>query len=202
MTRPRALAVASTGASLALALAIAVPALALPGIPDPPVPEGVRLEDGKRSINKAGPEVKFVASGNYSGLLYGARASRFLIHGFYAGILAYGDVPLLGRELAPGFGYAGLLTGYELKVAPMLGVDANFHAGLLRNGSATVVDGWQNSLAFEPSLSVWTPVPLVKGARVALSAGYLMAPFADGVSGVTVGFHVDFKTFEVKFDLD
>lgn len=190
------------GASLALVLGLAAPALAAPGLPTPELPPGIKLEEGKRSVNKAGPEVKFVYTDQYSGLLYGGRASRFLTNTIYVGLMAYGDIPLLGRELAPGFGYTGLLTGYEMRLTPYLGLDANLHAGILRNNTSTVFDGWQNMFTIEPSVSVWTPIPWFKGTRVALAAGYLVAPMAQGVSGLTMGLHVDFKSLEVKYDME
>lgn len=176
--------------------------LAAPALAAPDLPAGVKPEEGRLSINKAGPEIKFLYSENYSGLLYGGRASIYVLGGLYGGLTAYGDIPLIGREFAPGFGYTGLLAGYEHRLAPFLGLDANLHAGILRNSTSTVFDGWQNMFTVEPSVSVWTPIPLKKGLRVALAVGYLIAPFAEGVSGVTVGLHVDLKSVEVKYDYD
>lgn len=191
------MAISWAGAGLGLVLGLGAPAAAAPELP-----EGVKIESGRASTNKAGPEIKFVNTDSYSGLLYGGRASRYVTPAFYVGLMAYGDIPMLGRELAPGFGYTGILTGYEHRVTSFLGLDANLHAGILRNHTAIVADGWQNMLTLEPSLSVWTPIPWFKGMRLAFSGGYLFAPLAEGVSGLTLGLHVDFKSFELKYDLE
>ncbi|MEB3198546.1 MAG: hypothetical protein VKP62_15215 [Candidatus Sericytochromatia bacterium] len=175
---------------------------------------------------KFGPEIKLIDNARYTGALYGFRSVRHLTfwRPVYVGGMAYGSLPLpngAGVQLAPLFGYAGLLVGYEWRVPglaargdepawlgfsqrnpPWLGLDANLHLGLTQDLASVGPNPLGQNLSLEPSLSLSLPLPFLRGLRLAASGGYLYLPFAADYSGWTISLRVEGKTIETRMLID
>ena len=187
--------------ALAVFLATGAPAMAEPGRTIV-LPEPHRAEDARRQVVKSGPEVKYVLTETYSGVLYGIRGGRFFTDSLYGGLVGYGAMPLIGREFAPAFGYLGLLAGHEGRLPLGLGYDLNLMAAWVQNLTERDVAMLSGQPSVEPSASLSLPVPLLPGARVAFALGYLWMPLSSGLSGPTFGLHLDFKALEYRFAID
>jgi hypothetical protein len=118
---------------------------------------------------------------------------RFLTPELYVGLMAFGTLPLIGKEVAPAFGYGGLLAGWEGRLPYALRYDLNLHVGL----TSDILDGTpnpaRNQLSVEPSVAIGVAVPFLKATRLSLCAGYLMLPFAFSNSGPTIGLRWETK---------
>lgn len=171
-------------------LAVAI-ALAAPAAP-------ARAEEG--TVSKGGPEVKYITNDRYEGLLYGARGVRFLTPNLYVGLMAFGTLPLIGKEVAPAFGYGGVLAGWEGKLPYGLGYDLDLHAGY----TSDLVDGSpnpaRNQISVEPSVALGVPVPVLKATRLSLCLGYLWLPFAPANSAVTIGLRWETKVISRPYE--
>ena len=113
------------------------------------------------SLNKGGPEVKFVTQQNFDGFLYGVRSMRFLfpeqLPGLYVGAMAYSTLPIFGAALVPAYGYAGGLAGWEGRFPDglhWLSWDLDLHLGLARNLGDASVPFDKSLFTIEPSASV------------------------------------------------
>lgn len=175
---------------------------------------------------KFGPEVKFIANERYQGALYGFRSVRYLtfLKPVYVGGTAYGSLPLpgsFGYDLAPLFGYAGVLVGYETRLpllasdapgpawlgfagrtTPWLGIDTNLHIGLTQDLANYGPNPLGQNLSMEPSLSLSIPTPFFRGGRIAVSGGYLVLPFAWDYGGWTIGLRFEGKMIETRQLID
>jgi hypothetical protein len=227
------------GAALLVAAAVASPGCAtleivrdqLFGEVDPttgPPPPGMTPVGGKErrvQRSKFGPEVKVIDNDRFTGALYGFRSVRYLtfLRPVYVGGMAYGTPPLgaAGRDIAPLFGYAGVLVGLETRLPGLrgdggwpgwtgfsdrtpswLGLDANLHVGLTQDLAHVGPTPLGQNLSLEPSASLSVPTPFVRGSRIGLSVGYLYLPFAADYSGLTVGLRLEAKTVESRFLID
>ena len=190
-----------------------------------PLPPGMTPVGGKErrvQRSKFGPEVKLIDNDRYTGALYGFRSVRYLtfFRPLYVGGMAYGTPPLgqAGREIAPMFGYAGVLVGLESRLPGLrgdgqwpswtgfadrtpswLGLDANLHVGLTQDLAHVGPNPLGQNLSLEPSASVSLPTPFVRGSRMAVSLGYLYLPFAADYSGWTLGVRLEAKTQETRY---
>lgn len=197
-----------------------------PGAPAPP--PGLTPVGGKeRRIQrtKSGPEMKVIDNARYTGALFGVRSVRYLtfFQPVYVGGMAYGTPPFgqAGRDLAPLFGYAGLLVGWETRLPALkgdgswprwtgfserspswLGLDANLHVGVTQDLAYAGPNPLGQNLSLEPSGSLSVPLPFIRGSRLALSGGYLYLPFAADYSGWTLGLRLELKTLETRFLVD
>jgi hypothetical protein len=137
---------------------------------------------------------------------------------------AYGSLPLpgsFGYDLAPLFGYAGVLVGYENRLpllasdtplpdwmgfsgrsTPWLGIDTNLHLGLTQDLANYGPNPLGQNFSLEPSLSLSVPTPFFRGGRLAVSGGYLFLPFEPGYSGWTIGLRFEGKMIETRQLID
>ena len=158
--------------------------------------------DQAGTVSKGGPEVKYITNDRYEGFLYGGRGMRFLTPNLYVGLMAYGTLPLIGKDFAPAFGYGGGLAGWEGRLGAGVSYDLNLHAGLTNDILDGTANPARNQLTFEPSVAVGLPVPFLKATRVSLCAGYLVLPWAFSNSGPTIGLRWETKMVSRPVDDD
>lgn len=156
----------------------------------------------KSSVNRAGPEAKYVDLAGFSGFLYGARAVRHLgaWPQAYAGIMAFGTLPVIGDELGPSFGYVGALAGWEARPWPWLYVDTGLLVGATSDLAKDTPNPLGRQLTVEPSLAVGVPLPwpVPAGWRLSVVGGGLMLPMAGEFTGWTLGLRAEQKSLEQK----
>jgi hypothetical protein len=153
------------------------------------------------ALSKGGPEIKFVTQPNFDGFLYGARSMRFpfpeQLPGLYVGAMAYGTLPLFGASLAPAYGYAGGLVGWEGRLpgaVSWLSYDLDLHAGLARNLGDASVPFDKSLVTIEPSVSLGVPVPFFKATRLSAAVGYVVLPFALASNMISLSLRWESKT--------
>ncbi|MFP5503014.1 MAG: hypothetical protein ACLGIN_11030, partial [Candidatus Sericytochromatia bacterium] len=166
------------------------------------LPEPHRAEEARQQVVKSGPEIKYVLTETYSGVLYGIRGGRFFTDTLYGGLVGYGALPLIGREFAPAFDYLGLMAGHEGRLPYGVGYDLTMMAAWTQNLTERDVALLSGQPSFEPGASLSVPVPLLRGTRLAFALGYLWMPLSSGLSGPTFGLHLDFKALEYRFAID
>ena len=144
---------------------------------------------------KTGIEAKHVSVAGYQGLLSGGRAVQYF--GFnrsmYAGLMFFGSVPFVARDLAPVFGYAGLQAGHEGYFGP-LNYDTNLLVGATNNLSECTPNPLGQQLMVEPTLALGMGLPVLDGLYASVVYGALILPFALEYSGWTVGLRLERKS--------
>ena len=168
----------------------------------PGAPAPAPGQQAKSSVNRAGPEAKYVDVAGFSGFLYGARAVRHLAPwpAAYGGFMAYGTLPVIGDELGPSFCYLGGLAGWEFRPTTWLYLDT----GLLVGFTTDVFKGTPNplgrQLTLEPSVALGVPMPwpVPAGWRLSVVGGCLMLPMAGEFTGWTFGLRAEQKSLEQK----
>lgn len=188
--------------------ALALVAGALPGcallrvfdhdFTQPGAPQPAPGQTAKSSVNRSGPEVKYVDMAGFSGFLYGARALRHfgaLPHA-YVGVMGYGTLPFIGDELGPSFGYLGLLGGWDARPLPWLYVDTGLLVGVTQDLVKGTTNPFARQVTVEPSLAVG--VPVIMGWRLSVVGGSLMLPMSGEFGGWTVGLRAEQKSMEQK----
>lgn len=148
-------------------------------------------------LNRAGYELKFITNDRYEGLLYGARAVRYVLPGTYVGLMGYGNLPAIGTEVAPAFGTLGLLAGYEGYLPYRLSYDLNLHVGVTRDLSDCSPSPLRNHLSVEPTVAIGVPIPplpFLGAPRISLCVGYVCLPLALWASGPTIGLRWETKS--------
>lgn len=169
--------------------------LTAPGMPSPAPGTAA-----KASATRAGPEAKFVDLAGFSGIVYGARAARTLAFApnWYGGLMAYGTLPVVGKGLAPAFGYTGVQLGWEGRVASRLHLDAGLLAGITSDMSECTPSPLGRQAILEPALAVGWGLPFPRGARLSLVAGGLVLPMSIADSGYSIGLRFETKALEVR----
>lgn len=149
---------------------------------------------------RAGFEAKYVDLAGFSGIVYGARGARALRldpH-WYGGLMAYGTLPVVGKNFAPAFGFGGVQAGWEGKLFGRLHVDLGLLAGLTSDMSECAPSPLGRQAILEPTAALGLGLPFPRGGRLSLVVGGLVLPMALMDSGFSVGLRFETKSIEVR----
>lgn len=149
---------------------------------------------------RAGFEAKYVDLAGFSGVVWGARAARALRvdpH-WYGGLMAYGTLPVVGKNFAPAFGFGGVQAGWEGRVFGGLYADLGLLAGLTSDMSECSPSPLGRQAIIEPTVALGLGLPFPRGGRLSLVAGGLLLPLSLGDSGFSIGLRFETKSIEVR----
>lgn len=152
------------------------------------------------AVGRAGFEAKYVDLAGFSGIVYGARAARafrFDPH-WYAGLMAYGTLPVVGKNFAPAFGYTGLQAGWEGKLFGRVHADLGLLGGITSDMSECSPSPLGRQAILEPTAALGIGLPFPRGARLSVVAGGLVLPMSPLDSGFSIGLRFETKSLEVR----
>jgi hypothetical protein len=152
------------------------------------------------AATRGGFEAKYVDLAGFSGLVYGARAARALRldpH-WYGGLMAYGTLPVVGKNFAPAFGFGGVQAGWEGKLFGGLHADLGLLAGLTSDMSECSPSPLGRQAILEPTAALGLGLPFPRGGRLSLVVGGLVLPMALMDSGFSVGLRFETKSIAVS----
>lgn len=155
------------------------------------------LTRAEQDIVKGGPALKAHFNGGNASILVGGRGVAYQTESIFIGGEGYGGSAIKGGQMTGGLGYGGFVAGAEA----MLGRDMSYEVSLLLGGvGGDIGSGGEGSFVVEPGVALSRRFG--GGTRGTVSLGYLYAPTASALSGVTLGLRLDFKTLEIMLPLD
>jgi hypothetical protein len=152
------------------------------------------------AATRGGFEAKYVDLAGFSGVVYGVRTARALRidpH-WYGGLMAYGTLPVIGKNVAPAFGFGGVQAGWEGKLFGRLHLDLGLLAGLTGDMSECSPSPLGRQAILEPTAALGLGLPFPRGGRLSLVVGGLVLPMSPMDSGFSVGLRFETKSIAVS----
>lgn len=155
------------------------------------------LSQAEQDVNKGGPALKAHVTASTFSFFGGGRGVGYLSDTFFIGGEGYGGPVTSGGQVAGGMGYGGFIAGSEGRLWGSTSYELSLLVG---GGGGGMTAGGGGSLMLEPGVAL--SQRFGGGARGTLSLGYLYAPGASALSGLTIGLRLDFKELQITLPLD